>query len=197
MLYSEKFREALRRYTFAGIIALIVTIALVFLPMFNPDGEIKFDFPQTWDAWLSYLVIRGTSGIAVFTIFVLFDMQGKVNVEKDEKYLNAYKKIYTQKDKKYHPISPAKYKARTYGMKGICIAANTCLLGFVIMDMVLTYDLSLLVAYLVTMLIAVIGGVIQMKKAEIYWTEEFPLWVDWKLERMAEAEKAEAVKEDK
>ena len=115
----------------------------------------------------------------VFTIFVLFDLQGKNNVKDDPKYLTAYNKLYETKDKEYIPLSPSKYKIKTYGLKALTLSINSVLLAFVVMEMVFTYNYMLLISYLISMIMAVIGGVMQMKKAEIYWTEEFPLWVDY------------------
>lgn len=115
----------------------------------------------------------------VFTIFVLFDLQGKNNVKDDPKYLTAYKKLYETKDKEYIPLSPSRYKVKTYGLKALTLSINSVLLAFVVMEMVFTYNYMLLISYLISMIMAVIGGVMQMKKAEIYWTEEFPLWVDY------------------
>lgn len=125
----------------------------------------------------------------VFTIFVLFDMQGKSNIKDDEKYLNAYKKLYEIVDYNYIPLSPTKYKAKTYGLKALTLSINSVLLAFVVMEMVFTYNYMLLVSYLLSMIMAVVGGVMQMKKAEIYWTEEFPLWVDWKITTLKNKEK--------
>ena len=129
----------------------------------------------------------------VFTIFVLFDLQGKNNVKDDPKYLTAYKKLYETKDKEYIPLSPSKYKVKTYGLKALTLSINSVLLAFVVMEMVFTYNYMLLISYLISMIMAVIGGVMQMKKAEIYWTEEFPLWVDWKI---LNAELKEKIKEN-
>ena len=129
----------------------------------------------------------------VFTIFVLFDLQGKNNVKDDPKYLTAYNKLYETKDKEYIPLSPSKYKVKTYGLKALTLSINSVLLAFVVMEMVFTYNYMLLISYLISMIMAVIGGVMQMKKAEIYWTEEFPLWVDWKI---LNAELKEKIKEN-
>lgn len=55
---DNKFRDFLKKYTYAGLIAVIVITALIFLPMFNTDGKIYLAFPETPFGWVAYIVIR-------------------------------------------------------------------------------------------------------------------------------------------
>lgn len=138
------------------------------MPMFNTDGTLGFQIPNTPFGLAAYIIIRGLVAVMVFLIYVLFDMQGKQNVLEDPSYLEAYNLLNSVEIKEYVPISPAKYKAKTYGLKALTLSISTCLTACIVMEMVLTYNWSLLAAYGLSILTACISGLIQMKKAEIY-----------------------------
>ena len=170
---NVKIRQFMSKYLYSMLVALIVWIALVLMPMFNTDGMVGFQIPDSTLGRCAYFLIRGLVAVLVFMIFVLFDMQGKTNVLEDPKYLEAYNLLNTIENKEYVPISPAKYKAKTYGFKAVTLSVTTAVSACVIMEMVLTYNWSLLASYGLSILTALINGLIQMKKAEIYWTEEY------------------------
>lgn len=170
---NVKIRQFMSKYLYSMLVALIVWIALVLMPMFNTDGMIGIQFPDSTLGRCAYFLIRGLVAVLVFMIFVLFDMQGKTNVLEDPKYLEAYNLLNTIESKEYIPVSPAKYKAKTYGVKAVTLSVTTAVSACIIMEMVLTYNWSLLASYGLSILTALINGLIQMKKAEIYWTEEY------------------------
>lgn len=170
---NVKIRQFFSKYLYSMLVAVIVWIALVLMPMFNTDGMIGWQIPDTPLGLCAYILIRGLVAVLVFLIFVLFDMQGKTNILEDPAYLEAYNLLNTIEDKEYIPVSPAKYKAKTYGLKAVTLAIGTAVSACIIMEMVLSYNWSLLASYGLSILMAVINGLIQMKKAEVYWTEEY------------------------
>lgn len=188
---SKKFREWISRYSYGICIAVIVWVALVFVPTLNTDGTVKLNIPSSTFELIAYLLIRGLVAVMVFTIFVLFDMQGKNNILDDPAYLEAYNLLNTVEDKEYKPISPKAYKLKTYGFKAISLSITTALSAMVIMEMVLTYNWSYLLAYGLSMITALISGVMQMKKAEIYWTEEYPKWAHYIIKHLNDKDKQE------
>lgn len=170
---NVKIRQFFSKYLYSLLVALIVWIALVLMPMFNTDGVVGLQIPESTLGRVAYFLIRGLVAVLVFMIFVLFDMQGKNNVLEDPKYLEAYNLLNTVEDKEYIPISPAKYKAKTYGLKAVTLSITTAVSACIIMEMVLSYNWALLASYGLSILTAIINGLIQMKKSEIYWTEEY------------------------
>lgn len=188
---SKKFREWISRYSYGICIAVIVWVALVFVPTLNTDGTVKLNIPSSTFELIAYLLIRGLVAVMVFTIFVLFDMQGKNNILDDPAYLEAYNLLNTVEDKEYKPISPKAYKLKTYGFKAISLSITTTLSAVVIMEMVLSYNWSYLLAYGLSMLTSLISGVMQMKKAEIYWTEEYPKWAHYIVKHLNDKNKQE------
>ena len=188
---SKKFREWISRYSYGICIAVIVWVALVFVPTLNTDGTVKLNIPSSTFELIAYLLIRGLVAVMVFTIFVLFDMQGKNNILDDPAYLEAYNLLNTVEDKEYKPISPKAYKLKTYGFKAISLSITTTLSAVVIMEMVLSYNWTYLLAYGLSMLTSLISGVMQMKKAEIYWTEEYPKWAHYIVKHLNDKNKQE------
>lgn len=181
---NERFRTMLKQYMYYGIISMLVIIALVFLPMIDSSGKISHQIPSTKLGWVAYVVIRCFVGVIVFMIFISFDNQGKVNILQDERYLNAIKKLHSAKNKNYIPMSPAKYKLQTRGLKGMTLSASMIGTAFLVVDAILSYDVSILLAYGITIGMSLITGIFQMNKSSEYWTEEFPLWVDYYLDRI-------------
>lgn len=194
---SKKIREWISRYSYGICIAVIVWVALVFVPTLNTDGTVKLNIPSSTFELIAYLLIRGLVAVMVFTIFVLFDMQGKNNILDDPAYLEAYNLLNTVEDKEYKPISPKAYKLKTYGLKAISLSVSTALSAMVIMEMVLTYNWTYLLAYGLSMIAALISGVMQMKKAEIYWTEEYPKWAHYIVKHSNDKNKQELNNESK
>lgn len=186
---NSKIRDYFKQYMYYGIISMLVVVALVILPMIDTSGVLGFKLPETPLGWVMYIVIRGLVGVITFLIFVSFDEQGKVNILEDPRYLAAYNKICATKDKNYIPISPHRYKIQTRGIKGLTLSISMTITAFMVIEAILTYNLSVLVAYGFTIFMSIITGIFQMQKASTYWTEEFPRWVDYYIEQLKEEEK--------
>lgn len=183
---SNKFREYFKQYMYYGIISALVVVALVILPMIDTSGTLGFQAPTTTLGWVAYIIIRCMVGVITFMIFVSFDEQGKVNILEDPRYIEAYNKLYSVKDKNYIPMSPRTYKLKTRGIKGTSLAFSMIVTAFMVVEAVLTYNMSVLVAYGLTIIMSVISGFFQMQKSSDYWVEEFPRWVDYYIEKLKE-----------
>ena len=183
---NTKFRQYLKQYMYYGIISMLVIVALVFLPMLDTSGALGMQTPTTKMGWVAYVIIRCLVGVITFMIFVSFDEQGKVNILNDPRYVEAYKKLYSIKDKNYIPMSPRTFKIRTRGVKGITLSISMIITAFIVVEVMLTYNYNVLIAYGLTIFMSIISGIFQMNKASDYWTEEFPLWVDYYIEKVIE-----------
>lgn len=194
----NKFREYFKQYLYYGIIAALVTIALVFMPLIDSSSSLNWGIPSTPVGWVAYIFLRGIIGVITFLIFISFDEQGKVNILEDERYKTAYQKLYSTRDKKYIPMSPTRYKIKTRGLKGVTLALSMIAGGLIIVECSLSYNYTILMAYGITIFMSLITGIFQMMKSSNYWTEEFPLWVDYHLEQIeAENAKEKAVQTTK
>lgn len=185
----EKFRELFKQYMYYGIISMLVIVALVFLPMLDTDGNLGFSKPSTTLGWIAYIVIRCLVGVIVFMIFISFDEQGKVNILNDPRYIEAYDKLFKAKDKNYIPMSPIAYKLKTRLLKGATLSITMIGTAFIIVEVALSYNYSILMAYGITIFMSVVTGLFQMIKSSTYWVEEFPKWVDYHIEQIEDKEK--------
>ena len=183
---NNKFRVYFKQYMYYGIISMLVIVALVFLPMLDTSGKLGMGTPDSPLGWVAYIVIRCLVGVITFLIFISFDEQGKVNILDDERYKAAYNKLYSIRDKYYIPMSPTAYKAKTRGIKGITLSISMIATAFIVVETALTYNYSVLLAYGLTIFMSIISGIFQMNKASDYWTEEFPMWVDYYIEKIKE-----------
>lgn len=189
MSKSERIRDLVYQYIRYGIIAVLIFIALVLLPMFDTDAKLGWEFPETSLGWVSYIVIRGLVGVITYLIFVSFHEQGKVNILKDERYINACEKLRKKRDKKYIPESPKAFELKSYGLKAVTTAITSIVTAFVVINCILSYNYNILLAYAISIILATIRGVFAMMKASLFWTEKFPLWVDYHLEQLEKEEK--------
>ncbi len=183
---NSKFRDYFRQYMYYGIISMLVVVALAILPMIDTSGKLGFQAPTSKLGWIAYIVIRCMVGVITFLIFISFDEQGKVNILDDPRYIEAYNKMCKAKDKNYIPMSPSRYKLQTRGVKGLTLSASMIITAFMVIEVMLTYNISVLVAYGLTIFMSIITGIFQMQKSSTYWTEEFRKWVDYYLEQIKE-----------
>ena len=85
--------------------------------------------------------------------------------------------------KGFVPQSPAQYQAKSWTTKGISVVVLTAAETVVIGSLIVAWDLMTFVSCIVSSITAIIFGIIQMIKDEVYWTEEFPLYVNYIVSR--------------
>lgn len=115
--------------------------------------------------------------------------QAKLNIADNAKYKAANELLYAIAPKIYDPRSPQKFNKEEYGKKGITIFVATALSAVALTQAILSFDYMSMLTYLFTILMGLIFGIIQMKKAEIYWTQEY---YDFAVKFTAEYEKQQA-----
>lgn len=99
--------------------------------------------------------------------------QAKLNAEKDETYQKAKALLGRVRPKEYHPRSPAKFLAQSYGRKGTTIFFSSALSTIALTQAILSFDWISFLVYLFTITMGIIFGVLAMKNAENYWTQEY------------------------
>lgn len=156
------------------IIGIVSFIALVFLPMVGSTVGIGLSLPTTTAGWIVWIATKMIIAILNVLIFHCFMLQGKLNVSKDERYLEARRilKLY-KPDKNYIPLSPRQWQAQQYGIKGVTIFITSALSVTALTQAVLTFDWISMLTYLFVIVMGLIFGILQMKKAETFWTDEY------------------------
>lgn len=170
---ESSVRQSLKQGMYYIIIAVISLISVVFLPMVGSTIGLGWKLPDTTAGW----VVWGASRAIVATINVLlfhsFMEQAKLNIKDNEHYKEAQDILVKVKRKEHKPKSPAQWNAAQYGKKGVSIFLASAMSVVAIGQAVLSYDWATALAYLFTLGMGIIFGIMQMKKAESYWTTEY------------------------
>lgn len=170
---ESSVKQSLKQGMYYIIIAVISFISVVFLPMLGSTLGLGWKLPDTTAGW----VVWGASRAIVATINVLlfhsFMEQAKLNIKDDEHYKEARDILVKVKKKEHKPKSPAQWNAAQYGKKGVSIFLASAMSVVAIGQAVLSYDWATALAYLFTLGMGIIFGIMQMKKAETYWTTEY------------------------
>ena len=167
----DKFE--LKKYLYYGLVGVISFIILVFLPMLGSQTDIGFTFPNTASGWCIYILSKLVVSIMNVLIFYCFMEQAKVNVKDDKKYKEANEILERMFDKKYLPRSPKAWNTQQYSTKAVSIFFSTLMSAFVFTNAILTYDWVTALTYIFTLVFGLIFGILQMKSAEKYWTNEY------------------------
>ena len=165
----DKVKQSLN-YIIIGIVSLI---ALVFLPMLGSTVGLGWNIPNTtvgWTVWVAVKLIVATLNVLIFHCFM---QQAKVNVKDNENYKRAREILVKQKEKEILPKSPNKWNSQQYIKKGSTIFITTGLSTIALTQAILTFDYVSMLTYLFTIVMGLIFGILQMKTAEEYWTDEY------------------------
>ena len=170
---GDSIRQTLKQGMYYIIIAVISLISVVFLPMVGTTLGLGWKLPDTTAGW----VVWGASRAIVATINVLlfhsFMEQAKLNIKDNEHYKEAQDILVKVKKKEHKPKSPAQWNAAQYGKKGVSLFLASAMSVVAIGQAVLSYEWTTALAYLFTLSMGIIFGIMQMKKAESYWTTEY------------------------
>lgn len=165
--------DRVRQRLYYFLIGIISLIALVFLPMVGSEAGMAWDLPSTtigWIIWVTVKLIVATINVLLFHCFM---QQAKLNVKDNPRYKEARDLLITVAPKLYKPRSPREFNRKEYSTKAVTIFITTALSTIALTQALLSFDYMSLLTYFFTILFGVILGVLQMKKAENYWTVEF------------------------
>ena len=155
------------------IIAIISFISVAFLPMVGSTIGLEWNLPDTTVGWIVWAVTRLVISTINVLLFYSFMEQAKLNVKDNERYKEANEILLKSKKKEHEPKSPSKWQAEQYGKKATKIFLGSAMSVVAFGQAILSYDWVSMLSYLFTLAMGLIFGVMQMKKAEIYWTTEY------------------------
>ena len=170
---QEPLKERARQYLYYIIIAVISFISVVFLPMVGSTIGLDWNLPNTatgWVVWAASRIIVATINVLIFYSFM---EQAKLNVKDNAHYKEANEILFRVKKKEREPLSPTKWQARQYGKKGTTIFLSSAMSVVALGQAILSYDWISMLSMLFTIAMGLIFGIMQMKKAEAYWTGEY------------------------
>lgn len=171
---QEQSREWINQYLYYLIVAVVSVVMLVFMPAIGSVAGLEWILPTTTAGWVVYVISKLSSAGFNVMIFHCFNKQGKLNIIDHESYQKASKMLYTAKKARTKvPRSPESFKREIYGKKGITIFITTILGTIGLSQAVLTFNTSEFIVQLISLIMALVFGVFQMKSTEEYWTVEY------------------------
>lgn len=170
---GDSIRQTLKQGMYYIIIAVISLISVVFLPMVGTTLGLGWKLPDTTAGWVVWGVSRAIVATINVLLFHSFMEQAKLNIKDNEYYKEAREILVKVKKKEHKPKSPAQWNAAQYGKKGTTIFLSSAMSVVAIGQAVLSYEWATALAYLFTLGMGIIFGIMQMKKAETYWTTEY------------------------
>lgn len=175
----EDWYDRLREWVYYLIIGIMSFISVAFLPMLNTELGMGPKLPDSNTGWIVWWATKIFTAILNVMIFHCFMKQAIINVAENEKYIKALEDLGKIKNRKIlKPRSPSKWNSSQYLFKGLTIALGTIISAIALEQALLSWDLTVFLANLFTVIMGLVFGYLQMRKAEIYWTEEFPRWVN-------------------
>lgn len=165
--------DKVKQYLNYIIIGIVSLIALVFLPMLGSTVGLNWNVPNTLVGWIVWVVVKLIVATLNVLIFHCFMQQAKVNVKDNENYKKARDILINQKEKEILPKSPNKWSSQQYIKKGTTIFITTGLSTIALTQAILSFDYVSMLTYLFTIIMGLIFGVLEMKTAEEYWTDEY------------------------
>lgn len=165
--------DKIRQWMYYFIIGIVSLIALCFLPMIGSTAGLGWNTPNTTVGWIVWITLKVIVAILNVLIFHCFMLQAKLNVKDNERYNEARNILRQNEIKEFVPRGPLQWNKEQYGHKGVTIFVTTALSTVALTQAMLTFDWMAMLTYLITIIMGLIFGVLQMKTAEEYWTDEF------------------------
>ena len=170
---SNEAREKAKQNMYYILIGIISFISVAFLPMVGSTIGLGWKLPDTPTGWVVWAISRLIIATINVLIFYSFMEQAKLNVAKDPHYIEATEILLKAKKADHTPRSPRKWQALQYGKRGTKIFISSALSVVALGQAILSFDWVSMLAFIFTIAMGVVFGILQMKKAEAYWTDEF------------------------
>ena len=193
---SSTARMKARQNIYYIIIAIISFITVAFLPMVGSTVGLQWNLPDTTVGWIVWTVTRLVISIINVLLFYSFMEQAKLNVKDNERYNQANEILLKSKKKEHDPKTPSKWQAEQYGKKATKIFLGSAMSVVAFGQAILSYDWVSMLSYIFTLAMGLIFGVMQMKKAETYWTTEYYAYALKKQESELEEKQEECLQSE-
>lgn len=176
MLYNEEKskarREAFKNYKNYGIIIVLTLITVTVFPLLGTSVGMEANYPNTVAGWIVWSVIKIALCVDNIFIFQAFVDQAELNVQYEPRYIEARDIVRKYRIGKYNPMSPEERRKKMFSKK-IIITVLTSLISVALTEAILHYNFADLIAYTISMIMAIVFGILSMADQEKYWIEEF------------------------
>ena len=165
--------KKIQDYLYYFIIAIISLCAMFVIPCFGSTVGMEWNFPNSVVGWIVFITSKLTVAIVNILIFHGFIKQSRINIRDNPAYLEAMQILNDVGRKTYTPRSLAEINKKEYGHKMITIFISSMFSAFSFSQAILTFDITSLISYSITVLFGIIFGLLEMKNYEDYYTHEF------------------------
>lgn len=176
----EQLRLGYKMYLYYGLVFLLSLCMLIFLPMLGSTGDLGYNLPQTTIGWIVFVVTKSVVAIINLLIFHCFICQAKLNIKDDPKFIEA-NEILGKLRREVLPRSPKRFFTKEYGVKGTTTFLFSALSVIALTNAILCFDWIAFLTYILTLIMGIIFGVLEMKKVELFWTEEYFAYAQYRL----------------
>lgn len=173
-MFGAESKRKFEDYKNYGIIAAASLFAIFFLPMLGSTAGLGWNLPNTFVGWIVWTITKIMVAVLNIVLFHSFMEQAKVNVKDNPYYIEAniilmrYGKMSAR-----DPRDPESWEREEYKTKGITIAITTVISAIGLTQAVLTFNWLDMLSYMFTVALGIMFGILQMDKAETYWTTEY------------------------
>ena len=170
---QKNAEKGIQDYLYYFMIAIISLCAMFVIPCFGSTVGMEWNFPNSVVGWIVFITSKLTVAIVNILIFHGFIKQSRINIRDNTAYLEAMQILNNVGRKTYTPRSLAEINKKEYGHKMITIFISSMFSAFSFSQAILTFDITSLISYSITVLFGIIFGLLEMKKYEDYYTHEF------------------------
>lgn len=164
--------ERIKQNTYYLIVGVLSFLTMTVIPFLGSTVGMQLSFPNTVAGWMVYVGAKLIVSVINVLMFDCFIKQAKINVRDDLKFKKA-NEILGKIKPVYVPLSPHDWLGKQYRHKGTTIFISSILGSVCLTQALLSYDYISAIVYLFAIIMGCVCGVLQMKKTEIYWTEEY------------------------
>lgn len=180
-------------YMVIGMILLLVTVLVPFLAGGINAQDFNYYIPKTTEGWIVFWAIRAGTVIGNITVYGLFKAQAKTNCQYDPAYLKACELLNKLNGEEgFIPMSPKQKAVKDWTTKGIFMTITTAAESIVIGTLIFNFDIVTFISCISSSITAVLFGIVQMVKDEVYWTEDYLLYAEYVTNKKQELEALEA-----
>lgn len=160
-------------YLYYIMIGIVSLCAMFVIPCLGSSVGMEWNFPNTIPGWIVFVSSKLTVALVNILIFHGFIKQARINVRDNPAYLQAMQILNEIGRHTYIPRSIAEINKKEYGSKMTTIAITSLFSAFSFSQAILSFDITSLISYAITVVFGIIFGLLEMKKYEDYYTHEF------------------------
>lgn len=170
---NKNITQWIKHNVYPIVITLASLAVLIFVPMIGSDASVGSIIPTDPQEAFLFWTLKGLTVGLNLAIFSAFRKQAKQDVKDHPNYIEACELLSKNKPEEYKPLSPVQFSVKQWLTKGVCLALSTAITTIALTNIILYYDFITAISCVISIILAIIFGLMNMASEEIYWTEDF------------------------